>query len=84
MTELHKNEAAGRSSAALKAYSELKGLYPGGVVPVMSIREKAGLEVSHETIIKYFLKAGNFGIVGDQDGRNGLSAIVEKILTDAE
>lgn len=84
MTELHKNEAAGRSSAALKAYSELKDLYPGGVVPVMSIREKAGLDVSHETIIKYFLKAGNFGIVGDQDGRNGLSAVVEKILTDAE
>ena len=84
MTELHKNEAAGRSSAALKAYGELKDLYPGGVVPVMSIREKAGLEVSHETIIKYFLKAGNFGIVGDQDGRNGLSAVVEKILTDAE
>ena len=84
MTELHKTEAANRSSAALAAYNELKTLYPGGVVPVMAIQQKAELNVKHETIIGYFMKAGNFGIIGDQDGRSGTSSVVERINADAE
>ena len=84
MTELHKTEAASRSSAALAAYNELKTLYPGGVVPVMAIQQKAELNVKHETIIGYFMKAGNFGIIGDQDGRSGTSSVVERINADAE
>lgn len=84
MTELHKNEAAGRSSAALKAYSELKDSYPGGIVPVMAIQARSGLTEQHETIISYFTKAGNFKIVGDKKGRNGTTSIVEMIVPHGE